>query len=79
MALSVSPTYEKQWCRACRRSVDNRNGRALFTHAGYQDELPDHLSALAEVPINRDDLSGFVYFKSLGYRNLSQRLHVLLL
>ena len=63
MVLSVSSTYVKQWCRACKRSVDNRNGKALFTHAGYQDELPDHLSALAEVPINLDDLSGFVYKK----------------
>ena len=34
--------------------MDDRNLRALFTHMDYRDKLPDHLSALAGVPINRD-------------------------
>ena len=36
--------------------MDNQNRRVLFTHVGYRNKLPDHLSALAGVPINRDDL-----------------------
>ena len=31
------------------RSVDNQTRRALYTHAGYRDKLPDRLLALAGV------------------------------
>ena len=48
-ASSTFPTYVWQWCRVYRRSVDNRNRGALFTHTGYPDKLPDRLSW---VPIN---------------------------
>ena len=34
------------------REVDDQNRRALFTHTGYPDELPDRLLALAWVLIN---------------------------
>ena len=61
MASSVPPTYVRQWCRVCGRSVDDRNWRPLFTHTGYRDKLPDCLLTLAWVPINLDDLSEFVY------------------
>ena len=50
--VCVSYMYMWQWCRAYGRLVDNRNWRALFTHMGYRDKLPDHLLALAWVPIN---------------------------
>ena len=53
--------YVQQWCRICGRSVDDRNLRALFTHMDYRDKLPDRLSALDGVPINREDLLEFVY------------------
>ena len=60
MALSVSPTYVRQWCHSfySGRSVDDRNWKVLFTHTGYRDKLPDRLSW---VLINCDDLSEFVY------------------
>ena len=37
------------WCHVYGRSVDDRNRRALFTHTGYRDKLPDRL--LARVPV----------------------------
>ena len=52
-SLSVVKQY-------CRRSADERSRRALFTHAGRRDKLPDRLSALTGVPIDQDDLSEFV-------------------
>ena len=50
----------KQYCRVCGRSADEQSRRALFTHAGRRDKLPDRLSALTGVPIDQDDLSEFV-------------------
>ena len=61
VASSVSPTYVRQWYRIYGRSVDDQNWRALFTHTGYWDNLPDRLLGLAWVSINWNDLSEFVY------------------
>ena len=44
--------YMQQWCHICRRSVDDRNLRALFTHMDYRDKLPDRLSALSDFYAN---------------------------
>ena len=52
-AASSSLSFVKKCRRVCGRWLDDRNRRALFMLMGHRDKLPDHLSALAGVPINR--------------------------
>ena len=52
-AASLSLSFMKKCCCVCRRWLDERNWRALFTLTGHRDKHPDRLSALAGVPINR--------------------------
>ena len=58
---SVSPTYVRQWYRVYRRSVDDRNRRALFTHTGYRC---DRLLALPYQSTRRPQPSHIVYSTS---------------
>ena len=51
-AASSSLSFVNKCRRICGRWLDDRNRRALFTLTGHCDKLPDHLSALAGVPIN---------------------------
>ena len=46
-------------CKTDYYRVYKRNQRALFTHAGDRDKLPDCLSALAGVLINQNNLFEF--------------------
>ena len=74
-------------CEAVVSCLQEIGGQSKWESAVYPCGLSRQTPRLSvdtgwEIPINWDDLSGFVhrkYFKSLRYWNLSQRLHVLLL